>query len=50
LPLSQMNVKTEPIYGITDGYVLDMASSYGLGWYSKSMGSKLSNYYERIAK
>lgn len=50
LPLSQMNVKTAPIYGITDGYVLDMATKYGLGWYAASMGNKLSNYYERIAK
>lgn len=50
LPLSQMNVKREPIYGITDGYVLDMATKFGFGDYAKSMGIKLSNYYESLSK
>ncbi|MGB7595628.1 MAG: rhomboid family intramembrane serine protease [Erysipelotrichaceae bacterium] len=50
LPLSQMNVETDPIYGLTDGYVLDLASKVGLGAYAKSMGVKLSNYYEKVAK
>jgi len=50
LPLSQMNVKTDPIYAVTDGYVLDLASKVGLDAYAKSMGAKLSNYYEKVAK
>jgi rhomboid protease GluP len=50
IPLSQMNVKHDPIYSITDGYVLDLANKFGLTGYSKYMATNLSNYYERISK
>jgi rhomboid protease GluP len=50
IPLSQMNVKHDPIYSITDGYVLDLANKFGLTGYSKYMANNLSNYYERISK
>ncbi len=50
LPLSQMNVKHDPIYGLTDQYVLDMATKFGFSGYAQSMGVNLSNYYERISK
>ncbi|TFG82942.1 MAG: rhomboid family intramembrane serine protease [Erysipelotrichales bacterium] len=50
VPLSQMNVRHDPIYGITDGYVLDIATKYGLGDYAKSMGNNLSVYYESLSK
>jgi rhomboid protease GluP len=50
IPLSQMNVKHDPIYSITDGYVLDLANKFGLTGYSKNMANNLSNYYERISK
>ncbi len=50
IPLSQMNIKTDPLYGKTDQYVLDMARDLNLNGYADWMSERLSNYYEEVSR